>query len=146
VRPKSILNCLILASAGLSAACSNSPVDLTEDDNGFVFLTQSVVPDVVMDALFEGRVVADESGCLRLDSVDDATVVWPAGYRLVRDGTRLEVRAPDGRTVGRLGGEFRLGGGEVNELHSGLQISAASRQRALDRCPGRFWIVGDVQK
>jgi hypothetical protein len=127
----------------LAGSCTNQPFDLTEAGQ-FVFLTQRVTPPVVMEALFEGRVIADAQGCIRLDSVDDATVVWPAGFRLVRDGTRLEIRAADDRTVGRLGGEFRLGGGEVAELHAGLGLSAADKELATSRCPGRFWIVGDV--
>lgn len=142
MRPISIVGHLIAACA--IAACSNHLVDLTEDESGFVFLVQATVPSAVMDALFQGRVVADANGCLRLDSVDDATVVWPAGYRLVRDGTQLLVRSPEGRTAGRLGGSFKLGGGEVDALHDGLSISAADRQIAQSRCPGKFWIVGDV--
>jgi len=123
--------------------CRSEPLDLSEDE-AFVFLAQGATPLFVMEALFEGRVQADARRCIRLESVDDATVVWPAGFRLVRDGTHLEIRDANDRRVGRLGGRFRLGGGEVTELHDGLGLGASVRQLAANRCPGRFWIVGDV--
>jgi hypothetical protein len=134
---------LVAAILPVLGGCRSEPLDLTEDE-AFVFLVQKVTPLIVMDALFEGRVRADAQGCIRLESVDDATVVWPAGFRLVRDGTDLEIRDADDRPVGRLGDRFRLGGGEVAELHDGLGLDPAVRQLAANGCPGRFWIVGDV--
>ena len=138
-----VLAMLVTAILPVLGGCRSEPLDLSEDE-AFVFLVQEVTPLVVMEALFEGRVRADARGCIRLESADDATVVWPAGFRLVREGTHLEIRDVNDRRVGRLGGRFRLGGGEVAELHDGLGLDRALRQLAANRCPGRFWIVGDV--
>lgn len=107
------------------------------------FFTQSQVSEAVMDALFEGRVVADEEGCLRLDGPDAQTVIWPKGWALATvEGTRV-VRDAAGREVGRIEGTFRLGGGEVPVLHDGIPMDAADREEAEEACPGRYWIVGE---
>jgi hypothetical protein len=79
-----------------------------------------------------------------LDSADDATVVWPKSFSLVRQGGELRVRQANGRELGRIGGAFRLGGGEVPYLHDGIALSAADCERGQTRCPGKFWIVGEV--
>ncbi|HUF70293.1 MAG TPA: hypothetical protein VMM79_16720 [Longimicrobiales bacterium] len=50
-----------------------------------------------------------------------------------------------GQEVGTIPGQFRLGGGEVSVLHDGVGTTA-QRQRAITRCPGRFWIAGDVSR
>lgn len=132
---------LLIATACIASA--GDEVDLLGLSGGddVIFLVQRVEPTVVMEALFEGRVVPDSAGCLRLAGPDPATVVWPYGARL--DG--LTVRDAAGRTIGRIGGPFRLGGGEVPALHTGIPLSAAEREAAR-RCPGRFWIVGDVPR
>lgn len=132
---------MLIATACI--ASGGDEVDLLNVSGGddVVFLVQRVQPTAVMEALFEGRVAPDSAGCLRLAGPDPATVVWPYGARL--DGTT--VRDAAGRTIGRLGGPFRLGGGEVSELHTGMALSAAERAAAA-RCPGRFWIVGEVPR
>ncbi|HSK18784.1 MAG TPA: hypothetical protein VK912_06570 [Longimicrobiales bacterium] len=139
----------VAATALLAAACS-SPEDVLSFDplnfqerTGIVFVRQNATPTAVMEALFEGRVVADAAGCLRFDSPDPATVVWPNGFTMVQSGDEMVVRDATGREIGRVGGTFRLGGGEVTSLQ-GAAMSAADRQRAQTHCPGRYWIVGDV--
>jgi hypothetical protein len=129
----------------LLAACASDPAGTQDpDDDDILFLVQTVVPDVVMDALFVGRVVVDPAGCVRLDSVDDATVVWPKAFALdARDGA-LRVLNAQQQEAGRIGGTFRLAGGEVPFLH-GQSVSAADRARAATRCPGRYWMVASVQ-
>lgn len=109
-----------------------------------LFLAQSEAPDAVMDALFEGRVTRDDDGCLRLDTPDAHTVVWPLGFSLTADDGELVVRDAGGDAVGRVGGPFRLGGGEVASLHDGIAMTPEDRQDARASCPGRYWIVGDV--
>lgn len=76
---------------------------------------QSEAPDAVMDALFEGRVTRDDDGCLRLDTPDAHTVVWPFGFSLAARDGKLVVQDAGGAVVGRVGG------------HSG---SAAGRWRS----------------
>lgn len=139
----------LLASTALLAACSPAGDDGLEpvplgNATGVIVITQNVVPGLTMEALFQGRVVLDGAGCLRLDSPDPATVVWPKGFTVVADGDTLRVRDAAGREVGHVGGTFRLGGGELGSLHAGVPVSAADRERAHASCPGGYWIVGDV--
>lgn len=134
----------------LAAGCSLTEEPFAFDSlafqerTGIVFITQNVVPDAVMEALFEGRVVADAAGCLRLDSPDPATVVWPKGFTMTANGSTMVVRDAEGSEVGQIGGSFSLGGGEVQSLHGGIGVSAADRERAETHCPGRYWIVGEL--
>ena len=133
--------------ATLLAACSaDSPSDVGGD--GLVFLSlnvdpallsQNAPPLVMMDALYEGRVAADANGCIRLETSDRHTVIWPYQFKLSGNA----VLDADGRTIGTLGGQFKFGGGEVASLNIPL-ISDADRARAGARCPGRFWIVGEI--
>lgn len=109
-----------------------------------VFLAQSEAPDAVMEALFEGRVARDDDGCLRLDTPDAHTVVWPFGFSLTADDGELVVRDAGGDAVGAIGSRFRLGGGEVAALHDGIALAPEDRDRAESLCPGRYWIVGEV--
>lgn len=140
-----------LLALALLAACSTAgddglaPVPLA-DATGVIFITQNVVPGLTMEALFQGRVVLDGAGCLRLDSPDPATVVWPKGFTIVADGDTLRVRDASGRVIGHVGGRFNLGGGELGSLHASVPVSDADRARAHASCPGGYWIVGDVMQ
>ena len=115
--------------------------------DGVVLLTQNVVPEVVMDALFEGRVAPDASGCLRLDVESDygVTAVWPRGYELRTLDGALHVVDGDGEAVGPIGGFFALGGGEAPELTEAMGFTAADRELAHATCPGRYWIVAGTE-
>lgn len=136
---------LIFTAAGCSSSEDAFPFDPLQfqEQTGIVFVTQNVVAEVVMDALFQGRVITDAAGCLRLDSPDPATVVWPKGFTMTESGGTLRVRDAAGREIGHIGGSFRLGGGEVQSLE-GMSMTAEERQRAATHCPGRYWIVGEV--
>jgi hypothetical protein len=133
----------VLIATGCSGGDEGEPLSARRGD-GVIFLVQNVRPNAVMDALFEGRVAADDNGCLRLQGPDPATVVWP--YRATLDTVdgQQRVRAEGGRIIGTIGGTFRLGGGEVQTLAAGNGISAADAERARSTCPGKYWIVGDV--
>lgn len=135
-----------------AAACSSSPTSGSDDvergvaleirhQAGVFVLTQVMEPEVVMDALYTGGVSADAGGCLRLDGPDDATVVWPKGFGVRSADGGIVVVDASGQVVGRTGDDFRLGGGEVDELHEGLGFTAADRALAAARCPGKFWIA-----
>jgi hypothetical protein len=134
----------MVAILALNYACTDveplAPVQMVE----IIFLAQTLPPGVVMEALFQGRVFVDPAGCVRLNTNDQHTVVWPHGTVLLRRGDDLLVRSSDGRDLGRLGGSFRFGGGEVPSLHAGIALSHDTRQRASTECPGRYWIVGDT--
>lgn len=109
-----------------------------------VFLAMRITPDVHMEALFEGRVVEDEAGCLRLDGPDAATVVWPRGWGFERRNGTVRILDADGQLVARLGERMSLGGGEVETLPAAMGFTQADRDLAENHCPGRYWIVGDA--
>jgi hypothetical protein len=136
---------LTFGLAGCSPSYESDPTDIGVTDAGTpLFITQNVAPVVVMEALFDGRIIVDDAGCIRQDSGDRPTVVWPKSYTLDRIDNELRVLNAVGREIGRIGGRFRLGGGEVPQLHEGSHLSSADRHRATTRCPGIFWITGDV--
>jgi hypothetical protein len=136
---------LLLLVAGCSDGVT-TPADYSliflEGDTYFV--RQPVNPGAVMEALFQGKVIKDEGGCLRLQAPDDATVVWPYRSALDVRGDGQWIVGADGRDLGKIGGDFRFGGGEVPYLHEGLGFHEPSITEIMDRCPGRFWIVGEV--
>lgn len=113
------------------------------NDGGTIFITQSAPQTVVMQALYQGS-VSRQGNCLRLsDEPDGHTVVWPHGFRL--SGSARDIVVDDeGRTVGRIGEHFRLGGGEVPTLWKDGPVSERVRTIALEQCPGRYWIVGEI--
>jgi hypothetical protein len=119
------------------AACDPSASTGTsvDDPSAVVFLAMEAQQDAYMDALFQGRVTLDAQGCLRLEGHDQHTVVWPRGYTLETRGSALLVKDGQGREVGTVGESFRFGGGEVGHL------SAATRARAEESCPGRYWLA-----
>lgn len=144
---------VVLALAAIAVgACSSltdlGPLSIEADTiearmgSGVVFIGMKVSPTESMSALFEGAVVADEEGCLRLDSVDRHTVVWPHGYGFDAAGGTVRILDAQGGLVGRVGEDFDLGGGEVTSLHDGLGFTQADRDLAEEHCPGRYWIVG----
>ena len=119
-----------------------------QHDGGLLFLARDHEPGTHMDALFRGRIVTDGAGCLRFqDDLEDpgyaVTPVWPVGYRLRVNGDgAATILDGDGRLVGEVGGAFELGGGEVPaEILEDLGFTAADRELAEARCPGRYWIV-----
>jgi hypothetical protein len=141
---RALSSCAVaLALAACGQAESTGP-SFTRNEPSEIFLVQAAPPAAVMDALFQGRVSRDLQGCLRMEGLGDRhTVIWPHGFTLVERGGELFVRDAAGRDVGRIGGSFRFGGGESSTLHQGL-LSDESRQLAESRCPGRYWIVGEV--
>ena len=140
---------LFLPAAGLMALASCSALQISapasNDGGDLLMLTLTESPAAHMEALFKGSVVADARGCLRLRDADGATVIWPKDFRLVDRLGAAMVQDEGGRTVGAVGGDFRFGGGEV-PMHDGLALSAEARRAAEERCPGKYWIVGELSR
>ncbi|MGE0440313.1 MAG: hypothetical protein AB7L66_08970 [Gemmatimonadales bacterium] len=109
--------------------------------DGSLFLAQKEGSRDVMDALFDGVVSLDAAGCYRLGLQDQVTMIWPAGYRLIPTVEGPAVVNAQGVEIGRIGSTFRLGGGIVGTIPSGLLPSDALRRLALQQCPGSFWIA-----
>lgn len=139
---------MAVAVAMTAAGCSDEALAPDQrgiearDVAGVTLLTQNVVQDVTMDALYEGVVVEDGSGCLRLGDASGSTVVWPDGYGAYSTLGDVFIVDPEGVEVGQVGGSFSLPGGEVTELSDAMGFTQADRDLAADRCPGRYWIVG----
>jgi hypothetical protein len=112
--------------------------------DGLVFLTMRITPEAHMEALFEGAVVRDEAGCLRLDSPDAATVVWPRGWSFEQRDDALRILNAAGQLAASVGEQLTLPGGEVETLPSVWGFTQADRDLAGSQCPGRYWIVGDA--
>jgi hypothetical protein len=129
------------------AACSAGDIGpaLAGNDNpgGAVFLAQNQPAETVMEALFQGTVVQDEQGCLRLGGGHPATVIWPYGFKLEARVGGVYVEDASGRTVGRVGGSFSFGGGNIN-THEHASLTARDHALAASRCPGTFWLVGET--
>lgn len=132
---------LALIACSTTAPNPNGGLSALRQNEGLLFLTTNVAPTDVMTALFVGQVNADAQGCLRLDLDGGQTVVWPHGATL---DANLRVHDGQGRLIGRIGGGFRFGGGEV-PLHDGLPLTKEQIEAVGSRCPGKLWIVGDVQ-
>jgi hypothetical protein len=145
---RSIVRTLPACAVALAiAACGphKDVIPTLSQEPGAVFLVQGAPAVDHMDALFQGRVSLDAQGCLRLESLGDRpTVVWPHGFSIEERGGALFVKDAAGSDVGRIGGSFRFGGGEVPSLHEGFNLSDEALRLAQSRCPGRYWIVGDV--
>ena len=139
-----------LAAGACSSLTDAEAVQLLEADtiearvgSGIVFIRMRVVPTVHMDALSEARVLEDAQGCLRLDSGDQHTVVWPHGWGFDETADGIRILDEDGALVGQVGEEFSLGGGEVTSLPAEMGFTDADRALAEAHCPGRYWIVAD---
>lgn len=143
----------VLTLTALAAACSSSgltgadpdPGLQVADHAGIVFMTQNVVPQTMMAALYVGRVVKSEDGCLRLDTPEAPTAVWPKGFSASLAGEEVQVMDEVGEPVGKIGEEFKLPGGEVPVLSDAMGFDQDDRQAAESRCPGRYWIVGFME-
>lgn len=135
---------LSLMAAFLTAACSSDPVEPGSDyvfqflDEDVVVIARSAPVDFGHDALFEGPVIADDTGCLRWDDEEGPTVVWPFGFTGEATTEGISILDADGTEVGRVGESFSLGGGIAPEL---LRASQEDRDLAAELCPGDYLIV-----
>lgn len=147
--------CILAVLATLAASACSSPSssldhDLLEeadqvaarDGQGIHLLVQLENLDAYPSALYRGGLEVDAGGCIRLaESTGSTTVLWPKGFRARTVGGRIDILDERGVVVGRIGQEFRMGGGGVPSLHEGLGFTAADQELAVSRCPGGFWLV-----
>lgn len=142
---RSILLAVLLPLAAACAADRGPDASLTGNDNpdATIFLVESELPGGYMDALFQGRVVRDQEGCLRLESAQPATVIWPLGSTIESRGGELYVRDGAGRHLAKIGAQSRFGGGYVPS-HVYANLAARDRRLAESRCPGEYWLAAPV--
>ncbi len=133
----------LLLGLWLGACSSSSPV-LVGPEEPVLFLAQKSQPNAVMEALFQGPVNLDQAGCFRMGDAAGPTVIWPFGSRLVREKTGLVVVDRTGDELVRIGSNARIGGGNIPDLGALDVLTEPFLEAALRRCPGSYWIVGDV--
>jgi hypothetical protein len=144
VRAGARLACTVALALAACSPADGTGASLTGSNNpdATVFLAQNTPPTAVMEALYVGKVYRDEQGCLRVESEGGAVVIWPYRFKLNAYEGGLYVRDAQGRSVGRVGGDFRMGGGYVPSA-SFADLSDADRALAESRCPSaHYWIVG----
>lgn len=136
---------LALLMALALPGCSGEGLLNSGDDQQAVFLVHKTPHANAMDALYEGSVDLDPQGCLRVESSGGVTVViWPYGFNLRTRSGGLYVENADGRTVGQIGGDFRMGGGQVDAEHVDTYLSQADRTRAEVCHADKYWIANGM--
>jgi hypothetical protein len=146
VRPVAPLVLLVaLALSACSKGDGTSPaLNGGENPDATVFLAQKSPPGYVMEALYTGKVTRDAQGCLRVDGEGGAVVIWPYGFKLEARNGALHVKNAEGRSIGQIGGDFRMGGGFVPAVNNDTYLSVADRARAA-ACPTEsYWVVGET--
>ena len=106
-----------------------------------LFMPQLRVRTGGMDALLQGRLVAEE-GCLRVRTSENESylVIWQPDYFLNDNHGQIEILDRDGEIVARLGEEIRMGGGGA----SGPEFNAYLGKAILSRCTGPYWLMGEL--
>ncbi len=82
-------------------------------------------------------------GCLRVavPRHDSYLIIWPPEVTLRTDGGDVRVVDATGQVVARVGEPVALSGGVLNTIGTeGL------REAPPDRCPGPYWLTGDILK
>jgi hypothetical protein len=115
------------------------PFALTPIPN--LFMPQLRVRTGGMDALLQGRLVAEE-GCLRVRTFENESylVIWQPDYFLNDNHGQIEILDRDGEVVARLGEEIRMGGGGA----SGPEFDAYLGKAIPSRCAGPYWLMGEL--
>ncbi|MCD4753702.1 MAG: hypothetical protein K8R40_11575 [Anaerolineaceae bacterium] len=101
-----------------------------------------------MEAELSGE-LALVDGCLRInDGYDDYLIVWPYGFGLsINENGIIQVIDDTGHPIMKVGDKVKVGGGggEMSGEDSG-DISAFSGHLPSDRCPGPYWILGEIDE
>lgn len=132
------LSCVIL-TISLTIAC-DTITDPGPDVGAFLTLASGVS---LPTAFFDGTVTKDASGCYRTSDPVPSTVIWPRGAYVEAEGSRLIVHEATGRPAGEVPGPFSFVGHRVSNL-DGQPMSAETRQLAVQRCSGAYFIVEDI--
>ncbi|MGB3635167.1 MAG: hypothetical protein WA982_14090 [Rubrobacteraceae bacterium] len=141
-------------TSGTTEAARDTASGTTEDsatslwsDTGSVLIRQKPTEGmrVVMAALASGKVVVDDSGCIRLESrrsYDGDLIVWPPGYSMRTEGGEILIIKEDGETLVRVGDRIEFGGGQVST--PGAREAYEKHLEVPEKCTGPLWIVGRI--
>ncbi len=137
-----------------AGAARDTASETTEDvatslraDTGTILIRQKPTEGmrVVMEALARGKVVVDDSGCIRLEndrSYDGDLIVWPPGYSMRTEGDEILIIKEDGETLVRVGDGIEFGGGQISSPDT--REAYAKHLEIPKKCTGPLWIVGEV--
>lgn len=104
-------------------------------------------PRAVMQALARGRLTLDDD-CLRISSgsYDGNLLIWPPDYSFRATGGNVRILDEENRVVAKTGDRIEVGGGEVpgRSLRNIAYVGKSLGQKILRRCPGPYWLVGEV--
>lgn len=102
--------------AALAIVCSTLAACAAESPELTIIAVPTAPPsDACLDALVGGRLVESERWAIALQDTTGqvSKVLWPNGFRGVRDGARLALVDQDGRVVAHVGDTISSGGGFI---------------------------------
>lgn len=154
---------VLLVGLCLLAGCTNEQkapvndrnVDIVGEadpvDSEIILAVQPGVYDpnrAVMEALIVGRLHVID-GCLHLigegEDLDGAVVIWPpeTTMRMTDEGL-VEIIDHAGELIVRQGEYLEMGGGFAASVE-GIEFDDPEiGARLAERCPGSYWIAGDI--
>jgi hypothetical protein len=108
-------------------------------DGRTIYFPKQAPSNSYMAALLEGRLVLDESGCLRVEdqSGEARLILWRSDLELQVGDEGVEILDGDRQVAARVGEEVLMGGGEG--------ILNAIPGMPLEACPGPYWSMGDIE-
>ena len=126
---------------GCSEGGTGPSLNFGGDPSEVVFVSLQSDPNAWPEALYQGGLLIDDEGCLRLQGwSSNPAVVWPTGYRLSSIDGRLFIRDAQGEVRARLDADFQLGGGEMQTVDH-LDLSSSSRTALATHCPGTYYLA-----
>lgn len=143
---------LLLSSCSLLARADNILILETPDDEEIIFPRRNLPPSnfVAGDALalLRGTLSIDET-CIAIIEEDSGTAlipIWPPNFSAkLRDSNNIDVIDSNGSFVARVGDKLVVGGGEASSLEGFDPVFSLPAQEIVHRrCPGDYWIVGEV--
>ncbi len=102
-----------------------------------------------MTALLTGTLL-EVGGCLRVKpdypstSTTYSLVVWPPHVKLSTQNGSISIHNEAGEEIAHVGGEIRLGGGEIRTLGALQSIKQLLSEQPQDACPGPYWLAGEI--
>lgn len=105
-----------------------------------IYFPKQAPTNAYMEALFEGMLMLDKSGCLRagVEGSEGSLMIWHHDFELRVTAESIEILNGAGQVVARVGEAIRMGGGE-----GGATINIPGMP--INACRGPYWILGDIE-